>query len=641
MPGSFNLVDKLRSRQLSSGSPGSNLSRQRQFYENIVPNDQAKLVEPPECHICKFLPSGNLVCFGNMQHEILVYEYVGPSCCVTSMEDELLTLPDAMSFARFFKLKYRRLLAHGNEVLCKELCLAAYEEKFLICASCTPPSTPAAPNNDQGTLQSIPLLASTTFHVIDAHTGELCGQYSIHDDFVHLSHANGVYLLEDRLCILAVRSQTIHLLHVSRQGQLLVSQKLGKYIQDDDELLLQRQEEAQGAWNAAHAQDAQTGMSAFKERSGSHLAAGPGPSSQGSAPPPRLLPGRQPSPLQRVPSAPLPHEPPWFQVLGPPPGQRPPTPPATGRGGHPQGRHATAQRQPPAQRPRLDPAVAIRPLQQATADSTAPQPAGSNRDEGMIMGIKQRLLAYLYLLSQKRLKVDGYEKDNFSYRFVEYFNLAMWKVQMLDRDTLLMSMGPPDANMGSRETSATTSQIYCLVVWSISQARVVDLHEVGAAEVVNSTLLRLYQHHWRHFHAGCIVTPWHRFLQPPSALHHASMPTQAVRRVLANLPASSQVLSPCPYLDPSLFQYDEKLMSAMMRLRPFSETPIRFTARSRPDRTSFRIQTIAGEPPATAPGGRFGRHYVAHHFHPHLPLVLCLVQSFTEPPQLTIFLRRR
>jgi len=51
---------------------------------------------------------------------------------------------------------------------------------------------------------------------------------------------------------------------------------------------------------------------------------------------------------------------------------------------------------------------------------------------------------------------------------------------------------------------------------------------------------------------------------------------QAVRRVLANLPASSQVLSPCPYLDPSLFQYNEKLMSAMMRPRPFSETPIRY-----------------------------------------------------------------
>lgn len=51
-----------------------------------------------------------------------------------------------------------------------------------------------------------------------------------------------------------VRSQTIHLLHVSRQGHLLVAHKLGKYIQDDDELLLARHDEAQAAWNAAHQQ---------------------------------------------------------------------------------------------------------------------------------------------------------------------------------------------------------------------------------------------------------------------------------------------------------------------------------------------------------------------------------------------------
>ena len=40
---------------------------------------------------------------------------------------------------------------------------------------------------------------------VSAEDGELFGQYVILDDFIHLSHANGVYLLDDRLCILAVR----------------------------------------------------------------------------------------------------------------------------------------------------------------------------------------------------------------------------------------------------------------------------------------------------------------------------------------------------------------------------------------------------------------------------------------------------
>ena len=40
---------------------------------------------------------------------------------------------------------------------------------------------------------------------VSAEDGEVCGEYVILDDFIHLSHANGVYLLDDRLCILAVR----------------------------------------------------------------------------------------------------------------------------------------------------------------------------------------------------------------------------------------------------------------------------------------------------------------------------------------------------------------------------------------------------------------------------------------------------
>lgn len=113
-----------------------------------------------------------------------------------------------------------------------------------------------------------------------------------------------------------------------------------------------------------------------------------------------------------------------------------------------------------------------------------------------------------------------------------------------------------------------------------------------------------------------------------------SLNVQAVRRVLTNLPASSQLLSPSPYLDLTLFQYDEKHMSAMVRPRVFQEQPLKFFARARSDRPRFKIQAMAGE---AAP--RFGRHFVAHHFHPYLPVVLCVVQSYVDQPQLTVFLR--
>ncbi len=46
-----------------------------------------------------------------------------------------------------------------------------------------------------------------------------------------------------------IRSQTIHILHISQEGQLLMSQRLGTHCQDDDELAIARYEDAELAWH--------------------------------------------------------------------------------------------------------------------------------------------------------------------------------------------------------------------------------------------------------------------------------------------------------------------------------------------------------------------------------------------------------
>lgn len=112
-----------------------------------------------------------------------------------------------------------------------------------------------------------------------------------------------------------------------------------------------------------------------------------------------------------------------------------------------------------------------------------------------------------------------------------------------------------------------------------------------------------------------------------------------MRRILSHLPTNSQMLSPSPYLDAQLFQYDEKLISAMIRPRPYIEAPLKFAAR-RSGKTRFKLQPPATDVAAPANGAsRSMRHIVAYHFHPWLPLVLCVSQSFVAPLQLTIFLR--
>ena len=55
---------------------------------------------------------------------------------------------------------------------------------------------------------------------------------------------------------------------------------------------------------------------------------------------------------------------------------------------------------------------------------------------------------------------------------------------------------------------------------------------------------------------------------------------QVTRRVLAALPPSSQVLCASPYLDACLFQYDEKLISPVVRPRALAEVRSDATASS-------------------------------------------------------------
>lgn len=56
--------------------------------------------------------------------------------------------------------------------------------------------------------------------------------------------------------------------------------------------------------------------------------------------------------------------------------------------------------------------------------------------------------------------------------------------------------------------------------------------------------------------------------------------TEAVRRLLGQLPISAQSYSSSPYLDLSLFSYDDKWVSVMERPKTCGDHPIRYTLSS-------------------------------------------------------------
>lgn len=57
--------------------------------------------------------------------------------------------------------------------------------------------------------------------------------------------------------------------------------------------------------------------------------------------------------------------------------------------------------------------------------------------------------------------------------------------------------------------------------------------------------------------------------------------TEAVRRLLGQLPISAQSYSSSPYLDLSLFSYDDKWVSVMERPKTCGDHPIRWVRRAR------------------------------------------------------------
>ena len=60
--------------------------------------------------------------------------------------------------------------------------------------------------------------------------------------------------------------------------------------------------------------------------------------------------------------------------------------------------------------------------------------------------------------------------------------------------------------------------------------------------------------------------------------------------MLAGVPTAAQALCASPYLDAHLFAFDDKLISAVQRPRPYSEQPLKFVSRAFPERSRFKAR---------------------------------------------------
>uniref|UniRef100_A0A8C9LHD6 DET1 partner of COP1 E3 ubiquitin ligase n=1 Tax=Piliocolobus tephrosceles TaxID=591936 RepID=A0A8C9LHD6_9PRIM len=197
-----------------------------------------------------------------------------------------------------------------------------------------------------------------------------------------------------------------------------------------------------------------------------------------------------------------------------------------------------------------------------------------------INSLKHRLLVYLW----RRAEQDGSAMAK--RRFFQYFDqlrqLRMWKMQLLDENHLFIKYTSEDV-VTLRVTDPSQASFF--VVYNMVTTEVIAVFENTSDE-----LLELFENFCDLFRNATL----HSEVQFPCSASSNNFArqiqrrfkdtiinakygghTEAVRRLLGQLPISAQSYSGSPYLDLSLFSYDDKWVSVMERPKTCGDHPIR------------------------------------------------------------------
>ncbi|NXU02489.1 DET1 protein, partial [Buphagus erythrorhynchus] len=251
--------------------------------------------------------------------------------------------------------------------------------------------------------------------------------------------------------------------------------------------------------------------------------------------------------------------------------------------------------------------------------------------EPFINSLKHRLLVYLW----RRAEQDG--SAIAKRRFFQYFDqlrqLRMWKMQLLDENHLFIKYTSEDV-VTLRVTDPSQPSFF--VVYNMVTTEVIAVFENTSDE-----LLELFENFCDLFRNATLHSEAVQFPCSASSNNFARQiqrrfkdtivnakyggHTEAVRRLLGQLPISAQSYSGSPYLDLSLFSYDDKWVSVMERPKTCGDHPIRFYAR---DSGLLKFEIQAGL--LGRPINHTVRRLVAFTFHPFEPFAISVQRTNAE-----------
>lgn len=206
--------------------------------------------------------------------------------------------------------------------------------------------------------------------------------------------------------------------------------------------------------------------------------------------------------------------------------------------------------------------------------------------EQCINCLKHRLLVFLYKTAFRQSQ----EVKNATplLKFYQYFDqfkgLRIWKMQLLDENHLLIKYA--SEGVVTLNVTDLNSQPSFFVVYNIMTTEIVSVFENTSEELL--TLFENFCDQFRNATLQCeaqfacstssnlYARQIHQRLKQTIINAKYGGYTEAVRRLLAQLPISSQSYSGSPYLDLALFSYDDKWVSVMERPKSCGDHPIRY-----------------------------------------------------------------
>lgn len=549
-------------------------------------------------YIFKFTPCGRfLISFDVVSQgvEVVLHSYKGLQASISPHGTLCTESGQAVRFDDVFNLHLRCDVTSGPEEHLLAFALVVYND-FLILASVTP-EVQALDGEGEG--RWLGVSEAVTLHLVDMMSGRVLDRVLIKVDSVHLTNQAAVSVWDNIIAILAPDLQNVYIVRVSFQGKFEDVRTIGSWCYEDDERVVHEAHEA-----ATTTDNVQTTV----------------------------------------------HSTSYQDVDG------------TNR-----------------QRRRIS-------TQDLLSQSTRVQAEVDGTDETPIFYgcLKQRLLAQLHKEAlQQGGKVENSSPSStalgfFYYFFAVYAEFEIHGVSLIDQDRLLLRWMPPrpgrmleqasmsgDRRDSLRRPSATLVKgVYTL--YNMVTTEIEALFKESSPEFTE-WLMGMPSAMF----GGRPANDWEQYLLPSLWGHSATMVRAPASSLSTPLPTpnndpSSRPIPPptartiaalhlegcqthqtSPYLDAELYQVDERAATKNLVPRPFPRRPLKFIARTWPERLRFKFdpadvlrrQNVPRRRETDGGAARdvdvesevdavVTRHAeVIYLFHPHQPFAMTIVQN--------------